>query len=175
MNNLWIVPIWRIFFLVLGLTNYSYSYLYRSWLRKYIPISICDKNNYSLITDLKGQKIALLVQKFCQYCWMGGFCLLVELHRERICAFSLRGRLVYEQLESHLEKYQLFSSASLRFRHVCKSVQTFTFSQLRGKFSCKLVFLVERKFMCLQLAYLSCTCHWPICPGTWAGPWPICP
>ena len=37
---------------VLKFKNYSYSYSYRSWLRKSIPIPICGKNNYSLITGL---------------------------------------------------------------------------------------------------------------------------
>ena len=37
---------------VLWFTNYSYSYSYKSWLRKSIPIPICQKNNYSLITGL---------------------------------------------------------------------------------------------------------------------------
>ena len=31
---------------------------------------------------LEGIKIAVWVQKLRQFCWMGGFCLLVELHRE---------------------------------------------------------------------------------------------
>ena len=31
-------------------TNYSNSLLYRSWLHEYIPIPICGKNYYSLIT-----------------------------------------------------------------------------------------------------------------------------
>ena len=31
---------------VLDFTNYSYSYSYRSWLRKSIPIPFCRKNNY---------------------------------------------------------------------------------------------------------------------------------
>ena len=35
---------------VLEFTNYSYSYLYRIWLRESIPIPIRGKNNYSLIT-----------------------------------------------------------------------------------------------------------------------------
>ena len=38
---------------VLEFTNYSYSYSYRSWLCKSIPIPICAKNYYLLITDLK--------------------------------------------------------------------------------------------------------------------------
>ena len=33
-------------------TNYSFSYSYRSWIRKSIPIPIFKKNNYSLITVL---------------------------------------------------------------------------------------------------------------------------
>ena len=43
---------------------------------------------------LKGIKIALLVQKLRRFCWMGGFCLLVELQRWRVCVCSLRRRLV---------------------------------------------------------------------------------
>ena len=34
------------------ITNYSYSYSYRSWLCESIPIPICGKNNYLLITVL---------------------------------------------------------------------------------------------------------------------------
>ena len=45
---------------------------------------------------LKGIQIALPVQKLQQFCWMGGYCLLVELQRWRVCACSLRSRLVYE-------------------------------------------------------------------------------
>ena len=41
---------------VLGLTNYSYSYSNRSWLHESIPIRICGKNNYSLITEIWLQK-----------------------------------------------------------------------------------------------------------------------
>ena len=37
---------------VLKFTNYSYSYLYKSCLRESIPIPICGKNNYLLITGL---------------------------------------------------------------------------------------------------------------------------
>ena len=37
---------------VLEFTNYSYSYLYRSWLRKSIPIPIRRKIYYLLITEL---------------------------------------------------------------------------------------------------------------------------
>ena len=36
--------------LFVELTNYSDSYLYRNWLRKFIHIPICGKNYYSLIT-----------------------------------------------------------------------------------------------------------------------------
>ena len=35
---------------------------------------------------LKGIQIALLVQKLWRFCWMGGFCLLVELQLGRACA-----------------------------------------------------------------------------------------
>ena len=38
---------------VLEFTNYSYSYLYRSCLRQYIPIPIIKKNYHSLITEVK--------------------------------------------------------------------------------------------------------------------------
>ena len=31
---------------------------------------------------MKGIKIALLVQELRRFCWIGGLCLLVELHRE---------------------------------------------------------------------------------------------
>ena len=37
---------------------------------------------------LKGNKIAALVQKLRQLCWMGGFCLLVELHPRNVYIFA---------------------------------------------------------------------------------------
>ena len=45
---------------VLEFTKYSYSYSYRSWIRKSIPIPICRKNYYSLITVLSGNQSKLL-------------------------------------------------------------------------------------------------------------------
>ena len=54
---------------VLGFTNFSYSYSYRSWLHESIPIPICGKNNYSLITG----KFVFLFWKIQQnlYEWVG--------------------------------------------------------------------------------------------------------
>ena len=49
---------------VLEFTNYSYSYLYRIWLRKSIPIPIRRKNYYSLITDSNNPKLVLVCPKF---------------------------------------------------------------------------------------------------------------
>ena len=37
---------------------------------------------FSKILNRDGIEIAVLVQKLQRFCWMGGFCLLVELHRE---------------------------------------------------------------------------------------------
>ena len=40
------------YYQVLNFTNYSYSYLYGSWLRKFIPYPICNTNNHSWNTAL---------------------------------------------------------------------------------------------------------------------------
>ena len=49
------------------------------------------------IRNLKGTQITLLVQKLWQFCWIGGLCLLVELHKEAsgsaacaACLFSIK-------------------------------------------------------------------------------------
>ena len=55
---------------LLEFKNYSYSYLYRSWLRESIPIPIRRKNNYSLITVLHfSYCILTVVGVALQFCW----------------------------------------------------------------------------------------------------------
>ena len=58
---------------------------------------------------LKGIQSALLVQKLLQFCWMGGFCLLVEHHWEgsapSACAaglFTIAQDILYKQIEATL-------------------------------------------------------------------------
>ena len=47
---------------------------------------------------LKGLHIALLVQKLPRFCLMGGFWLLVELQRWRVCVCSLRRPIIYHTI-----------------------------------------------------------------------------
>ena len=55
-NNLKILPVWQILFQFLfasfEIHEYSYSYSYRSWFCKSIPIPIHGKNNYLLTTAM---------------------------------------------------------------------------------------------------------------------------
>ena len=78
MNSLQILPIWQILFLFLfaslEFTNYSYSSLYITWLRKYIPIPIHGKNNYLLITGLVQNRTFKQSQKATQRLKYGLFC-----------------------------------------------------------------------------------------------------
>ena len=50
----------------------------------------------------KSIQISLLVQKLRRFCWIGGFCLLVELQRWRVCVCSLRSRLVFNNSKPKL-------------------------------------------------------------------------
>ena len=54
-------------------------------------------------------KIPSVVQKLRPFYWGGGFCLLVELHREgsapSVCAFSLRSTLIYCSSSQNLSYY----------------------------------------------------------------------
>ena len=69
---------------------------------------------------LKGIQITLLVQKLQQFCWMDGFCLLVELQRWRVCVCSLRSRLVYERLaEPRNAMCTKFSSKKIQLFSIC--------------------------------------------------------
>ena len=47
---------------------------------------------------LKGLHIALLVPKLPRFCLMGGFWLLVELQRWRVCVCSLRRPIIYHTI-----------------------------------------------------------------------------
>ena len=67
-------------------------------LRRRHALTVADgafshKIDYVLI--LKGIQIALLVQKKRQFCWMGGFCPLVELHREGSALAACTAGLFY--------------------------------------------------------------------------------
>ena len=44
---------------------------------------------------MKGIQIASLVQELRRFCWMGGFCLLVELHRQRSAPAACTAGLPY--------------------------------------------------------------------------------
>ena len=46
----------------------------------------------------KGIKIALLNQKLWRFCWMGGFCLLVELHQEGSAPAACAAGLFHDML-----------------------------------------------------------------------------
>ena len=59
------------------------------------------KIDYVII--LKGIQMALLVQELRQFCWMGGLCLLVKLHREG----SAPAGLIYTRRGSPVEEWYL--------------------------------------------------------------------